>query len=145
MIASYNSLSCSMYANSSSTTTFKVSPRTVSGLLGRASITDPFRKNEPPLPRRTLKHFPPEPRQESGDLVYHLQALPLARSNNRRPEPFTGDSVEEDGDCHSEAFATLPRPASQDEMTLVTQELLLIDGGLEPQMLEELDHVSLVD
>jgi len=35
--------------------------------------------------------------------------------------------------------------ASQDEMTLVTQELLLIDGGLEPQMLEELDHVSLVD
>src|SRR5207245_8390134 len=91
----------------------------------------PVPKREPPFSRRTLKYLPSEPRQESGDLVDHLNALPLARSNNRRSEPFTRQSVEEDGDCHGYAFAALPGPSSEDELALVSQKFLLIISGLE--------------
>src|SRR5437870_476094 len=61
----------------------------------------------------------------------HLQALPLAWSNNRSSEPFPGESVEEDRYCHGEAFAALPRPAGENKLALVSEEFLLIDCGFE--------------
>src|SRR2546428_8805679 len=53
----------------------------------------PVPKREPPFSRRTLKYLPSEPRQESGDLVDHLDALPLSRSNNLPSETFFRQSV----------------------------------------------------
>ena len=101
------------------------------GIVWQSLYHGPVPKREPPLPRRTLEHLPSQPRQESRDLVYHLQALPLAWSNNRSSEPFPGESVEEDRYCHGEAFAALPRPAGENKLALVSEEFLLIDCGFE--------------
>src|SRR6266566_1331780 len=56
------------------------------GIVWQSLYHRPVPKREPPLPRRTLEHLPSQLWQESGDFVYHLQALPLARSNNSSSE-----------------------------------------------------------